>query len=92
MKIKLHLFFPIRDESRRMAQAVICRLSSAEIRVNSKVTPYEICSRQSDNADDLVLSISVSPCRYHTNSAASPFTFIISHRLCIMSELEKAVK
>jgi len=51
VKIILHLFFPIRGESGRMAQAVICRPSNAEIPVNSKVTPCEICGGQSDNEE-----------------------------------------
>jgi hypothetical protein len=82
VKIKLHLFFPIQDESGRMVQAVIGRPSSAEIRVHSKVTSCEICGRQSDNGNDLLLNISVFSYHYHPNSDASPFTIIISHRLC----------
>jgi len=92
VKVKLHFFFPIRDDSIHMAQAVICRPSSAEIRVNSKVTPCEICGRRSDNGKDLVLSISVFPYHYHPTSSPSPFPFIISHRLCIMLEIETAIK
>jgi len=38
------------------------------------------------------LRISVFSYHYHPTSAASPFTFIISHRLCVTLELDKAVK
>jgi hypothetical protein len=72
-----------------MVHAVICRSSRAEIRVNSKVTRFKICSRQSNNGEDLALSISVLPRHCPPASAPSSFTFIISHRLCIMSVLER---
>jgi hypothetical protein len=56
-------------KGRAMAQAVSCRLPTAEARVRSWVSPCGICGGQSGTGTRFSPSTSVFPCQFHSTGA-----------------------